>query len=749
MQQAGYDRPRTRRIATVAVTITLAVVSTMGAAFAQTTRSAQPPDTPSPPASAPATQSQPASRPASLWDAGIVAAQVSLTLAERAWRVSEGRTDKPTFQERQAYLRERSDEMIERLRDTGVNLVIFPYGGSGPPQDEQDERRLAADFARRVRSAGLFVGVQLPLGRLRPEAWAAASRPVDDWLIRDADGRPFAAPLRGYFHASRAHADVVDQCLALVDEAARNVQPDLLLVPDPSMAVGYEPAATEAFRRFLAVRRGLPEWSDLLKHLDPPATEPPRIDTDDLALLRCWLDFRADVVSNHVAALRERLHRAALAALLAVELPIRSVTPSRDVGPCFELHDVAARVDLLRDEQPVRVEVRDRVDHQIAALKTLRDAGCRVIMECQRPIDVAQAMAFGRDAIGCIAWFHCGELFADPLGRVELDPKTVALARFFAAHRALFHNVHPVADVVLWRPPLIDAGRPPEDHPLYRQTESALVTHRVPFTVCIDPAMQLLSTRQALVLAGASRLTDAQIERIESHVRVGGGLVIIGSTGTRDELGKPRARSLSDRLASRDDPPHIGHELSREPRTGEAAEDRHAPATAPAAVSRPDVSAPLRAFRVGQGRVVLLDRPGPPQNVWLTAARSGLRPPVQTSPHQDDFYAALRYAVGGALSLECPLTLGGVCELTRSADGATTILHVVNFNPHLPERPARARLRLPPEREATRVTRHVPADDLRSDVAFQSRPDGVEFDVAACALYDIYEISTAPRQPRP
>ncbi|MCK6485658.1 MAG: hypothetical protein L6R00_16135 [Phycisphaerae bacterium] len=683
----------------------------------------------------PATQS----RPASLRDAGVVAAQVSLTLAERAWRVSEGRTDKPTFQERQAYLRERSDEMIQRLRESGVNLVIFPYGGFGPPQDEQDERRLAADFARRLRAAGMFVGVQLPAGRIRPEAWAAASRPADDWLVRDAAGGPIVAPLRGHFHASRVHPEYVNECLRLVEEAARNLQPDMLLLPDPSPAVGYERAAVDAFRRFVTARRELPAWADSLRQLDPTAIEPPRLDADDPVLLRCWLDFRADIVRTHVAAARERLHRAAPAALLAVEMPIRPVIPSRDIGPCFELRDVADRVDLLRDVQPVRIEVRDRVNHQIAALKALRDAGRSVIMECQRPIDAAQAMAFGRDAIGCIAWFHWGEPFADPLARVELAPQTVALARFFAAHRDLFRDVQPVTDVVLWRPPLVDAGRPPEEHPLYLQTESALVTHRVPFTVCLDPALPTLSGRQALVLAGASRLSDEQIERIERHVRTGGGLVAIGAAGTRDELGNTRRESLNDRLAAWDGRSRIGPELSCDRPTAEA------PATSTAPRSRPEVSSPRRAFRVGQGRVVLLDRPGPPENVWLIARRAGVRPPGQTPPHEDDFYAALRYAAGGALSLECPLTEGGVCELTRRADGQTTILHIVNFNPRLPERPTRARVRLPPDRAATRVTRHVPADGARSDVPFTPRPDGVEFNVAACPLYDIYEIATAPR----
>ena len=364
-------------------------------------------------------------------------------------------------------------------------------------------------------------------------------------------------------------------------------------------------------------------------------------------------------------------------------------------------------------------------------------------MECQRPIDAAQAMAFGRDAIGCITWFHWGELFADSLGRVELDPKTVALARFFAAHRTLFHDVNPIADVILWRPPQVDSGRPPEDHPLYLQTESALVTHRVPFTVCMDPAMRDLTSRQALVLAGASRLGDAQIDRIQRHVRAGGGLVIIGSAGTRDDHGHPRSRSLNMQIAAMARPARIRDDSSNDPR-GDDADVREPAASAPAA-AHTDVPAPPRASRVGAGRVVLLDRPGPPENLWLTARRTGVRPPDQAPPHEDDFYAALRYAVGGAFSLECPLAQGGVCELTRSADGVTTILHVVNFNPHLPERPTRARVRLPPDREPTRVTRHVPAEGRRTDVPFTPSHDGVEFEVAACALYDIYQISTGPR----
>src|SRR5262245_6028491 len=157
---------------------------------------------------------------------GLIIAIAPDSLAERAWTKTGGRTDIATYNEREAFTAERSDEMIKGLRDMGISMLVFPYGGHGPDAYEREERQAAAEFARRVHRAGLLAGVYIPIESVNPAVWAAASQPADAMLIRDAEGRPVASPRDGHFFTSIASSATQDHSKRVLRDAIRNVQPD-------------------------------------------------------------------------------------------------------------------------------------------------------------------------------------------------------------------------------------------------------------------------------------------------------------------------------------------------------------------------------------------------------------------------------------------------------------------------------------------------------------------------------------------
>src|SRR5438105_4407533 len=108
-----------------------------------------------------------ATRPATISDALVIAVATD-TPAERALTVTGGRTDKPTYNELEAYAVERSDKLLESLRKLGISMLAFPYGGHGPDAYERADRAAAKEFAERARAHGFLTGLWLPVDSVNP-----------------------------------------------------------------------------------------------------------------------------------------------------------------------------------------------------------------------------------------------------------------------------------------------------------------------------------------------------------------------------------------------------------------------------------------------------------------------------------------------------------------------------------------------------------------------------------------------------
>ncbi|MEE8169580.1 MAG: hypothetical protein V3T70_03450, partial [Phycisphaerae bacterium] len=429
---------------------------------------------------APSVASQPSTpttrHRASLQDAGLVVAVVDDTLGERVLRATGGRTDQPTTHERRAYEREHSDEALELLRSLGVNMLIVPFGGHGPPEYEANERTLAKSFLRRAQAQGFLVGYWLPLGYVNPATWKESEVAIDDWLAKSANGNPLSVDAIGGCRVDRYAPDYVRHADALAGEAAREPRPDAIVIRDFTVSGGYGPDAQAAFRKWVHRHRGGMGRTTEADDVDTASLAIPKPNDADARLMESWMAFRADRLMDRLDALRRIIHGIDPGIAVGVGVPIRPFDPARGAGPCFDLAELSKRGVLISDEMTVYVDNRKHVLHQIPAIKALSDAGCRVISRAVRPIDVAQSMAFGRNTAGRIASFSYGHITAESITHTPVDSQTVAMAQFLRKHPEWFADVHRAVDFVLFRPSVIAAGRPPADATLYAQTAGALVT---------------------------------------------------------------------------------------------------------------------------------------------------------------------------------------------------------------------------------------------------------------------------------
>jgi hypothetical protein len=677
-----------------------------------------------------------ASRPASrelvrrpFGETSIAAATVDGVLYERVWTRMRGTSEHAITDERKAYEDEHGEKTLLGLREMGVNLVVIPYGGSGPAEKDAEERRVAADFAELARRNGFHVGLRLPVTTANPRHWAAASQPIDDRAILSAVGKPVSSARNGWNLLNLAHPATRAHARTMIEQALRDVRPDVVFLPESTTGAGYEAFTQREFAVFVKQSRKTGESigpaiapTDAQDRSNPaqavaPIT-PPQPAEADSARIRPWIQFRVAAAMNFVGFVRAALTTGGCAPPLGVEAAPTLNVPAIDAGPVVDLNAIAVHASILWSSSGVRCASDGLVTHGIADLKAAVHAGLDVVPASPTAIDVAQSLVYCGNA-GCIAHFHYGFITADIMGRSFVDESMVALARFGEAHPAWFRNVRRPADVVLWRPAPADLVGVPADAVEMARTESALVTHRIPFAVAVSEELPDLRPDQALVLAGTTRVSDTLLARIRRHIESGGGLLIIGTAGSQDLRGIDRAEPVSA--------------LWRGERDGHTSQ------------SRDDSNADSTRHMVGTARIAEMSQPGPPWNIWLNArsARRGMatRP---TPPHEDALFKTLQWIINRPFRVECPLRGGVVCELTESADGRNAILHILNYGAVLPipesSPPVRASIAWPDRGVPVAIHRWRAADGASEPCEFELKNGRLQFEVARCDLYDLYVI---------
>ncbi len=193
----------------------------------------------------------PQARQVPWWETeGLVVALSPRSAEEQAWLMTQRRSKKPTRDELAAYDRVHGEESLRTLAETGVNMLVFPYGGYDPDANEVEARDRAVEVARRCRAVGLRVGVIIPVGTIQPERWADADPAVANVLVLSRTGRPYPVDTLGRMMTSRISAWERDRTDRLVREAVRRIEPDVVFLPDFSMAANSEPASLAAYKEY-------------------------------------------------------------------------------------------------------------------------------------------------------------------------------------------------------------------------------------------------------------------------------------------------------------------------------------------------------------------------------------------------------------------------------------------------------------------------------------------------------------------
>lgn len=654
------------------------------------------------------TRPAPTTRPTgeNWWESdGLVVAASVLSVEEQAWITTAGRLKKPTRDELAAYARLHTAETLKQLRAMGVNLVVLPYGGYDPEERERDARQRTIAFARACHTAGMKVGVIIPIGSVDPERWAEAEPGVADVLTLSREGRPFPAGRFGRMMTSRISRWERTRSDRLVRGAVRATDPDTIVLPDFVMAVNREPSGVADFEAYLRRRSSA-------------VVDDGRRTDEGRETLRT--EYRIAALADSLSAIRDAARDENTGVLICLKGQglDRQVAPV--AGPAVDPPSLWPLADVLWADIRLSVGARGRIRHLIAQYK----AAPLVLPTPRSAIEAAQALAFNHGAVGCVAFLREGHLSGEATVRAPLRENVLEMARFSRAHRVLFAGQRCAGDVCLYRSRESGLYAGGAAGILAIQTEQALAAHHFIFDIRElgasarrDSAPDQGRVPPIIMLGGAERLSDRDIAWIEAQLRGGRGLVVIGPCGVRDELGHARTPALIDRL--------LAH-----------------------AAGSPPESAPDRAVRFVYGggrpaRVAYLPRPGPMENVWLKIARS--HRPRRAKPAYDDvLHETVRWVADRPLAVAGRFSSSVAVELTASAGAERLVLHRVNFDPHGETGPIRVTVRVPASRRAVSVERFTPDGPAPIDVAFTADGGSVTIEAAALKVYDAYLIRTEP-----
>ncbi len=457
----------------------------------------------------------------------------------------------PTEEQRAAYLREHSPEMIARLKDLGVNFVMMHcYKGAGLLA-ERESMSDAARFAKLCHEAGLHVGVYNYSGAFLWEPLFRETPQAKDWVLLDEKGKPRTYGGATYrYYWNRNHPDAQAFYRQLVSFAVREIGADLLHFDNYEVGPGRDENSVQRFRQYLR-SRFTPERLEEMGVGDVDTVQPPLAGPPDSLLRRAWLDFCCQSLADSYRDMS--LYARGLRQDILIEC--NPGGPGDRIQPPVDHGRLLPAGEAFWDEGRRPGYRNGQLATRIRTYKVARRMDNMAFAYTISPLEMAESMAFNLDCLGCICWFEYAQVVAQPGSKEPVSAALTPFIKFFHARRDLLREAEVVADVAVLRsfPSQVFAER--KNAALAGRVEQNLIDNHVCFQIIYDRHLNDLQRYRVLILAGCEAMSDEQIKQVERYAQSGGKICIVGPAGTHDEWMLPRKQQAFHSLSG----PGINH----------------------------------------------------------------------------------------------------------------------------------------------------------------------------------------------
>ena len=450
----------------------------------------------------------------------------------------------PTAEQRAAYEREHSPEMVARLKALGVNFVMMHCYKGGGLEAERESMADAVKFARLCHDAGLRVGCYTYSGAFIWELFYKEMPQSKDWIILNPDGTPIPyGKTAGYrYYWNRNHPDAEAFYRKIVRFAVQDMHTDLVHFDNYVIGPGHDANSVARFRQYL--RQTFP--ASLLKEnglADLAMVTPPPDRTCTNLLGRAWADFCCQSISDSFHSMT----RYARTLRPDVLMETNPAGIDRNARWAVDHGRLLRGGEAFWDEGRHPGFTKDTLTTRIRTFKAARVLNNSAFVYTINPLEAAESMAFNLDCFGCICWFEYGRLWEYPGNERPMSPALLPFVTFYHQRHDLFRDAKVVADAGVFRShPSMQFG-PRQTARLTGEVEDLLIANRCAFQLVFDQQLNELARWPVLVMPGCVALSDAQVKAIRRYVAKGGRLCVVGPLATHNEWMISRAKpALAD-----------------------------------------------------------------------------------------------------------------------------------------------------------------------------------------------------------
>ena len=448
---------------------------------------------------------------------------------------------------REVYEREKSEEVIRKLRDQGVEVFhTHLYKGFGM-MAERPQMEDTIQTAAIVHRLGMKIDTYIQWDSLMYETFFAEEPRAQNWIQCDAFGQPIMLEY-GYQQSFRylpcfSNQEYIDYLKKVVRYAVVDVKTDFIHFDN--FTINAEPyschcaACKAGFRDYLRRKYSAAKRRDRfgfenVDYVNPPLwnsdnrPEKMRVVTDPV--FQEWIDYRCQTMANGLSQMAELV--GSLNPQVVLEINYGGVVGYN--SPWIRGTDAARllpKTQVFWDESDLKPELLPD-GRLITSIRTYKMARTyrNVVLSYISVSEAAMAE--------CLA-------FNQTIGFAGVNPlpaEVVKYIAFYRKHRDLYIGAEDLAPVAVLRSyPSITFNNAAAGLSAIL-FEQALIQSRVPFRILCDEHLAELSptTCKVLILPNTECLSDEQVTQIREFVAKGGGLVATEQTGFYDEWRRAR-----------------------------------------------------------------------------------------------------------------------------------------------------------------------------------------------------------------
>ncbi|MFH1717801.1 MAG: hypothetical protein ABIF19_10645 [Planctomycetota bacterium] len=393
---------------------------------------------------------------------------------------SDGYT--PTAEQRAAYMKEHSSEMVAELKALGVNFVMMHcYKGAGLAAERQSMAD-AVEFARLCRESSLRVGVYNYSGAFLWEPLFEETPQAADWVLLGENGKPMTYGSATYrYRWNRNHPDAQKFYRRLVRFAVEDIGADLLHFDNYGYGPGRDSNSVQRFRDYLEETFTAEELKEMgvsdLNAMQPPMTSQP-----ESMLRRAWLDFSCRSLGDSY----HDMSRYARTLRSDILIECNPGGPGDRIRPPVDHGRLLAGGEAFWDEGRAPGYYDGQLRTRIRTYKVARRMDNIAFAYTTTPLEMAESMAFNRDCLGCICWFEYARLVAKPGSDAPVSETLAPFISFFHSRRDLLRQAEVVADVAVLRSFPSQVFADSDCAALTHRVEQAMIENRICFQIIYD-----------------------------------------------------------------------------------------------------------------------------------------------------------------------------------------------------------------------------------------------------------------------